>query len=273
MKEFRKISLLGCGLGGEVWACLDKDGQLCAVKFFKQDLVSSRREVDNALALNHPNIIHPLSYSLKEDNAYMVMPYLEGRSVDNIAGYVNEKTAWKLILDIASALDYMHCKGMCHADVKPSNILYGGESFLLGDLGSCFGEGEKPLASDKSSYQFCAPEKKRSFGSDIWSLGASVFYLVMGVPVFGGLGGRAQKGESDIPIMRKSMPELSGCVKRCLDYSPKMRPSAAELMALAREQLARCQALNLPRPLKAQAEPSVTDANAAFWPETMTDTL
>jgi len=203
----------------------------------------------------------------------MTMPLIEGRSVENLAGFVSERTAWQLIRDIASAMVYLYEKGLCHGDVQPSNILWDGKAFLLGDWGACQRLGDQHVEADLDSYQYCAPEKIRTEKSDIWSLGASVFFLVMGVPVFSGLGGKAQKKDSDVPLMRKAFPELSSCVKACLSYCPEDRPSAEELCNLAKEQLKRCESEFPVRPLKPSTQPSASDPHADFWPEPMIDSL
>ncbi|MBO4447102.1 MAG: protein kinase, partial [Bacteroidales bacterium] len=229
--EYNLLTLLGKGRGGQVWSALDKDGAVVALKIFNAG-VAARPEYDRGRELSHPNILSPLSFSTIGDVSVMAMPMCEGRSVDNAAGYFSEEAAWKLMLDIGSALAYLHSLGSCHGDVKPSNILREGNEFLLADFGAGFG-------GDLSSYVFAAPEPVRTALSDIWSLGASVFNLVMGSQVFNGLGGRAQKKDSDLPFMRKSMPELSGLVMRCLSFDSSVRPFAAEIVRLAEENLKR----------------------------------
>ena len=273
MEKYKKISLLGAGLGGEVWECLAADGHIVAVKYFSQGKDAAEDEYNYGQEFSHPNIVHPISLFMQDSVPIMTMPYMEVRSVDNVAGFISEKTAWRLIRDIASALDYLHGKGVCHGDIKPSNILSDGESFLLGDLGSCFKLGEQPEIADRSSYQYVAPESSKTFKSDIWSLGASVFYMILGTPVFRGLGGKAQKKDSDVPLMRKSMPELSECVKACLAFSAGERPSAEELVRLAIQQLIRCEAATPVRPARPAERPSNADISSGFWPDKMIDTV
>ena len=272
MKSFKKITLLGSGICGDVWACLDSGGQVLAVKFFKRDPRAAENEFRTGMSLSHPNILRPIEFGILEGTPVMTMPFLEGRSVENLAGFVSERIAWQLMRDIASVMVYLYGKGLCHGDIKPSNILWNGKDFLLGDWGACCRLGDKTLESDQSSFQYCPPEKNKTDKSDIWSLGASVFFLVMGSPVFSGLGGRAQKKESNVPLMRKSLPELSACIKACLSYFPEDRPSAADLVAIAEEQLKRCDSQRPVRQLKPYSQPSISDPHADFWPEVMIDT-
>ena len=273
MNSLKKISLLGTGISGDVWACLDSDGRIIAAKFFKQAREVAENEFMTGKSLSHPNILQPIDFFMLEGRPVMTMPFVEGRSVDNLSGFVSERTAWQLILDISSAMVYLYGKGLCHGDVKPSNILWDGKSFLLGDWGACCKLGGKVHEADLSSFQYCAPERNKTEKSDIWSLGASAFFLVMGTPVFGGMGGKAQKKDSDVPLMRKTLPELSECVKSCLAYCPEERPSAEDLAAIARKQIKRCESDVPIRPLKPSTQPSASDPYADFWPEAMIDTL
>ena len=109
--------------------------------------------------------------------------------------------------------------------------------------------------------------------SDIWSLGSSIFNLVMGTQVFSGLGGKAQRKESEIPYMRKSMPELSALVIRCLKYNPADRPTAKEVVTFAEEHLSRIKNIKKIRPLKTAPATPMKDEYDCFWPEEMRNAL
>lgn len=179
-------------------------------------------------------------------------------SIEDVAGLLPEKLAWMLLRDMGKAL-----AGLLepHGAVNPSHILWDETAFLLADSESA---GEKDR-------RFLAPESTPAFSGDVWSLGASVFYLVMGTPVFNGLGGRAQRAESVLPYMRKGMPELSRLIMRCLSFTPEDRPSAQELSSAASQRL---EALSIPsRPLKAKKTVNAQITSLGFWPETMTDAL
>lgn len=271
---YRLVSLLGAGAGGEVWAAIGRDNAPAALKFFKGgtplDIV--QREFDTGRRLDYGHIIRPRSLEIIDNEAIIALPYCEGRSIDNAAGFFTEKNAWKLLLDIGSALAFMHADGLCHGDVKPSNILREGENFFLSDFGSCFSPGGQSAPGDLSSYQYCAPETSRSEKSDIWSLGATVFYLVMGSMVFNGFGGKKQKRDSDIPIMRKSMPGLSALVSRCLSFEAAARPSAQEICREAKQAMNGC-IINT-RPVKRIIHSlKQEDEFGVFWPEEMKDAL
>ena len=272
---YKLVTLLGKGQGGEVWSAVGKDGVVIALKLFAPATLheNAKEEYDRGKSLRHPNIVTPLSFGIVNDGAFIVMPLYEGRSVDNAAGHFQETVAWKLIYDIGSALAYLHSESLCHGDVKPSNILRNGDSFLLADFGSCFEVKTGSPANDLSSYLFSAPEETKTERSDIWSLGATVFNLVMGSQVFNGLGGRSQREETVIPFMRKTMPELNAFVVECLSFHPSARPSAKDVLLLAENNLKRLSGQNRIRPIKKAVSISVQDEYESFWPEIMKDAI
>lgn len=273
---YRLVRLLGRGQGGEVWSALNRDGLLMALKIFPDTVPAHKAEAEFNLGqrFQHPNILSPLAFGRTDEGvAFYSMPLCDGRSADNAAGYFTEEMAWKVLLDISSGLGCLHSAGYCHGDVKPSNLLRSGKDFLLSDFGSCFEIGSAPQGNDLSSYIFSAPDKIKSEKSDIWSLGASVFNLVMGSQVFNGMGGKSQNADSVIPYMRKSMPELSGLIVQCLSFCLVNRPSAGDIMALAERRLQSLSGRTSDRPLKKAPILPSKDEFESFWPETMIDCI
>ena len=278
---YRLVSLLGKGKSGEVWSAIsEKNNQAVALKIFRGGTKAhsmALHEYEKATRWSHPNLLEPLELCGFDGHWGMVMPLCVGRSVDGVAGYVQEKHIWQLLHDVSTALFVLHQQGWGHFDVKPSNILWDDSQFLLSDFGSCRKVGmvgvETLVTSDNSSYRFDAPELTCGIqceASDIWSLGATVFYLFMGCHVFYGLGGRAQKQESVVPYMRKNLPDLSALIGRCLAYDYRLRPTADEIRELSRLQLEEGKWMKENRALK-QEECVLDKVNdtMAFWPEEM----
>lgn len=274
------LHFLGSGESGEVWSALSNDGTVTVLKVYggEEDARGKAEyEYGQARRFVHPNILSPTGMTTYGSRPVILLPYCEGRSVDGIAAHFSERRIWQLIVEVGSALESIHSEGYGHFDVKPSNILWDGSKFLLTDFGACTKVSDKPVgdtATDASSYRFDAPELNthRSVASDIWSFGATVFYLFMGCHVFNGLGGRAQHRESPVPYMRKSMPELSLLVQRCLDYDPAKRPAESEVIGIANRELSR---LSDTKPARRQ-KPAVTEVAKVelsdFWPEQMIET-
>ena len=269
---WKLLNLLGGGPEGEVWAAVDQKGSIAAVKLFRpEQQEAAEQEFLTGKSLHHPNLLQPLSFSAGDGVPWMAMPFCKDRSADNVAGFFSEKMAWKLLQDISGALSFLHAEGLCHGDVNPSNILWDGQHFLLADFGSCAKSPDEKASVHDSSWQYAAPEKVKCAASDIWSLGASVFHLVMGTQVFNGMGGKSQRKDSVIPYMRKSMPELSRLVVNCLHYELEARPTATVILDSAREGMEIRRPVN--RPLKTQTQDPLSDTTASFWPEEMKDAL
>lgn len=279
---YRLVGRVGCGCSGEVWSAIDAaTGGVAALKIYRggEDVRPyAEYEYSAALRFRHANILRPLSMFEADGCPVIVLPYCQGRAVDGVAGYMSEFQIWRLLGDVSGALTEMHAGGYGHFDIQPSNILWTGRSFMLSDFGSCRpadGVPSRHAADDPSSFRFEAPEVSAgsyALPGDVWSLGATAFCLYMGTRVFNGLGGRAQHRDSPLPYMRKSMPELSELVCRCIDYEPSRRPSAAEVCRIAAENIARCEERNPVRRRMPDAGRSRAAADGAdFWPERMND--
>jgi serine/threonine protein kinase len=148
------------------------------------------REARAVAALNHPNIC--TLYDVGAD--YLVMEYVEGAP---LCGPMPAERALKLAIQIASALEEAHSKGILHRDLKPSNILVTakGAAKLL-DFGLA------KLAADSDATQtmaggligtpmYMAPEqaagKAANERSDVFSFGAVLYEILAGRRAFDSL--------------------------------------------------------------------------------------
>lgn len=275
----RLLRHLGSGHNGEVWSGVEKGGTHVALKIFhgKDEAEGiARREYSTALEFPHENILAPTGLSAFDSHPVIFMPYCEGRSVSGAASHFSEKGIWRLIKEISGALGLIHDKGYGHFDVRPANILWDGQKFLLSGFDFCSPPGDTAFSGDThpDAHRFRAPEfaTAPSAASDIWAFGASVFYLFMGCHVFSGLGGRAQHKDSPVPFMRKSMPELSKLIVRCLDFEPASRPTAGEIYETACGNLSALESAVPGRNRRNGKENRNIGQNDDFWPEQMIET-
>ena len=154
------------------------------------------KEAQTIAKLKHPNII-PIFDVFEENNtAYYAMEYIEGESLNakvKREGALAEDRAVKYIRDVASALRYIHKRNIMHLDVKPANIMLSKEDdcAVLIDFGlskQYDNAGEQTSATPVGISHGYAPMEQYQVGgvstfspvTDIYSLGATLYYLVTG---------------------------------------------------------------------------------------------
>src|SRR5690606_32548061 len=176
----------------------------CVVKLIRAEragdpraLARFDREVQATAQLKHPNTVEVFDYGRTEDGVfYYVMEYLEGLSLEEIVhryGPLPPARVVRILRQVCGALREAHGLGLVHRDIKPSNILlcrYGG----LDDMAKLLDFGLVQTASDPADNRltqaggfvgtpdFMSPEQASGAApdarSDIYSLGATAFYLL-----------------------------------------------------------------------------------------------
>ncbi|XP_078527800.1 MAP kinase-interacting serine/threonine-protein kinase 1 isoform X2 [Lissotriton helveticus] len=124
--------LLGEGAYAKVQGCVSlKTGQDYAVKIIEKNTGHSRgrvfREVETLYQCQgNKNILELIEFFEDENRFYLVFEKLRGGSIlSHIQRrrHFNEREASKVVKDIATALNFLHTKGIAHRDLKPENIL------------------------------------------------------------------------------------------------------------------------------------------------------
>jgi eukaryotic-like serine/threonine-protein kinase len=223
-------SPLGAGGMGEVWKARDtRLGRIVAIKRLKQPQGDRfAQEARAVAALNHPNICQ--IFDVGSD--YLVLEHIEGAPLQ---GPLPLKEAVQLAIQIASALEEAHGRGILHRDLKPANILVTtkGTAKLLD-----FGLAKAMASSDATrtiegtisgTPAYMAPEqiegKPCDARSDVFSFGAVVYEMLAGSRAFDGM----------VSVLRddpKPPPALGSLVLRCLAKQPGQRfQSIAEVKA------------------------------------------
>ncbi|MFG3227662.1 serine/threonine-protein kinase [Kitasatospora sp. NPDC048194] len=246
------------GRGGMAVVYRAKDlrlGRTVAVKLLAPELarneVFRRRfmhESEAAAAIDHPHIIPVFEAGEHEGILYLAMRYVEGgdlRTLMNRDGPLPVERAARLALQIASALDAAHGRGLVHRDVKPGNVLVAAgtdsehpEHLYLADFGltkkSLSLSGLTSVGQIVGTLDYAAPEQisGRALDGrcDQYGLGCVVFEMLAGTPPF--------RRESDLallwahlneqpPVLREHRPDLSPAVEavvaRALAKTPDER--------------------------------------------------
>jgi serine/threonine protein kinase len=158
------------------------------------------REARAAAELNHPNVVR--IYDIGRDGPFVwfSMEYVEGRSLKawiEKEGKLPPKKALDVAIACAHALEAAEAKKIVHRDVKPDNLLVTEDGTVkLADLGLVRHASQKKTQATLTragdllgTPAYMSPEQAReSHGadnrSDLWSLGATLYHALFGVPPF-----------------------------------------------------------------------------------------
>ena len=152
------------------------------------------KEAETMSKMEHPNIVKVIEVFKEHQTIYYVMQYLEGSTLsDKVSGSgpLPVETAKKYIFQIGSAISYLHERKMCHYDVKPDNIMLpDDDKAVLIDFGITrrydIQGNATTIRSVGYSSGYSSPEQilgdvqKFSPPSDIYSLAATLFFMVTG---------------------------------------------------------------------------------------------
>jgi serine/threonine-protein kinase len=208
--NYRLKVRIGSGGNGDVWiARQDALNRDVALKVLKErgDLNEEKirrfeREARSAASLTHPNTIRIFEFGASDDGVlFIAMELLEGLDVDalvEVAGPLPAGRAVKLVRQACASLAEAHVKGIVHRDIKPANffVSHAGEEYdfiKLLDFGVArVVEGDRPSLTETGilfgtpaymSPEVCAGERA-STRSDIYSLGAVLYYMLTGTQLF-----------------------------------------------------------------------------------------
>src|SRR6202142_2501464 len=154
-----------------------------------------RREAQAAANLNHPNIVAIYDWGQESGTYFIVMEYVEGRSLRDLIrndGPLDPGQAADITAEIASALAFAHRSGVVHRDVKPGNVLLTQSGTVkVTDFGIAragASDGLTQTGSVMGTATYFSPEQAQGLAvdgrSDVYSVGVVLYELVCGVPPF-----------------------------------------------------------------------------------------
>jgi len=223
-----------------------KTGKDVAVKVLRHDLTEDKvarsrflNEAKLLLELRHENIVEGYRVGRFQDRLVFLMEFVPGKSLQELlqqGATFGEDAALYVILQVARALTYLSVKGVVHRDVKPGNVLLTQDNRVkLIDLGfaASAGAGTERSESTVGTVAYISPEQARGEGdldvrADIYSLGATLYQLVVGELPF--------SGDSNQEVLAAQILEsLSTEAMHRRRVSPHMRYFLEKMMAKERE--------------------------------------
>jgi serine/threonine protein kinase len=199
--------VLGRGGMGTVWLAtdrvLEREVALKEVTFSVDVTDEERRilrertmrEARAAARLDHPCVATVYDVVEEDGKPWLVMEHVSARSLQEILeeqGPLAPDAVARIGLDVLAALDAAHHAGIVHRDVKPANVLVGGNGHAcLTDFGIATTTGDSSLTTGGAligSPSYMAPERVNGEEPrppvDLWSLGATLYAAVEGRPPF-----------------------------------------------------------------------------------------
>jgi tRNA A-37 threonylcarbamoyl transferase component Bud32 len=195
------------------------------------------REARAAAELNHPNVVR--IYDIGRDAGWIwySMEYVSDRSLKTLIqehGRLSTRVALDAALGCARALEAAEAHAIVHRDVKPDNLLVTKDGQVkLADLGLvrrelAAGSAELTRQGDLlGTPSYMAPEQARDSRiadnrSDLWSLGATLYHALFGVPPF---------------LARSPLETISRLLAEEVRYPPEMESLSRELRTTLRKLL------------------------------------
>jgi serine/threonine protein kinase len=221
------------------------------------------RFVQEARAVNqirHPNIVDVFSFGrLPDGRSYLVMEWLQGETLhQRMTRPLGLPETLEILDQICDALEAAHDKQIIHRDIKPANVFLSpvrgrAHEVKLLDFGVaklCAPEDQLPSTTRTGfvvgTPEYISPEQARGKNvdhrTDIYALGAVVFEMVLGRPVF--------EADNPMDVVRLHMtdepprprdlwrdipPTLEALILGMLEKRPDRRPSLTEIRQAVRE--------------------------------------
>lgn len=153
-------------------------------------------EARTVVSLDHPNIVKVVDIFEENNTAYMVMPFVEGTSLQKLVEKNGGRLPYELTVNymgqLSAAVGYIHSKHILHRDIKPDNVLITPDNkVILIDFGSA-----REFVNDKTqrhtsilTHGYAPPEQYSSVSrkgnyTDIYALGGVYYFCLTGeVPV------------------------------------------------------------------------------------------
>ena len=191
--------LIGVGGMAIVYRAYDiVDNKTVAIKILKDEFLGNKEfirrfknESKAISVLSHPNIVKVYDVSFGTKIQYIVMEYIDGITLKEFISQkksVDWKDAIYFVIQILSALNHAHSKGVIHRDIKPQNIMLLEDGTIkVTDFGIArFSRNETQTMTDRAigSVHYISPEQAKGSvideKADIYSVGVMMYEMLTG---------------------------------------------------------------------------------------------
>ena len=253
----------------------DSESPCVAIKIlspkFSQSEIALRalqQEAAKGRCLVHPNIVRFIDLDRDDDLNFIVMEWLEGRTLADILDSPDSKSidldrAFAIVRQVGKALDYAHRCGIVHADVKPGNIMImpNGDAKLF-DFGVArvrqkqldkdpdFDPGILGLLTPAYSSMQVLTGDKPTPSDDVFSLACLMYRLIAGYRVYGPRNAAEAADEGMKPQRLDKLSDANWRVlKKALSYSRVTRfESMADFIDALNVEAAESITVDIPAP-------------------------
>jgi serine/threonine protein kinase len=251
--KYEIIDLIATGGMGEIYLGIHRVlGKKRAIKIIHQSVEKEKdirqrflQEARHAASVDHPGIIQIMDFGSHDEFDYLIMPYIEGRTLQEKMreGPIEPVAAIKLMIAMTDAIAHTHRQNIIHRDIKPSNFMIDSEGrVILTDFGISKNLGDPNMTATNmilGSPKFMSPEqisgKSVDKRSDLYSLGMIFYQMVSGIYPFESqdMAALAYKQVHEVPPPASQVNPgvsevLSGLIASLLEKNPDNRYTDGE---------------------------------------------
>ena len=223
--RYEIVKSIGEGGMANVYLANDKIlDRKVAIKVLRGDLANDekfirrfQREAQSVANLSHPNIVEVYDVEEEEGQHYIVMEYIDGKTLKQLLqkrGSLTLSEVIDIMLQLTDGLAHAHDAYIIHRDIKPQNIMIQDDGLVkITDFGIAMALNATQLTQTNSvmgSVHYLPPEqangKSSTIKSDIYSLGILMYELITGSVPF--------KGDNAVEIALKHLKEKIPSIRR-----------------------------------------------------------
>ena len=241
-------------------------------------------EADAMAQLAHPNIVPVYSAGLSADGRpFIVMEYFPGQSLGHraVVERIGVPEVLSIGVKIGSAVETAHRAGILHRDIKPANILvsrYGEPSLtdfgIAGQLAEVADDDEQGLSLPWAPPEVVFATAPASYSSDVYSLAATLWHLLVGRSPFEVVGSRNTTGElmqriRALPAPSTGLPipdSFDRLLRQAMHKDPGQRPQRVRDFVLALNGVEQEMRLRPTKPIIEEAGPAMPSGPARSVP-------